>query len=1038
MALTRIRREKTANGTGRRYRRSRHEPRHDQTLEGLTAGALYDRALHSPPLTAAALDVSAKNAQDVRRLIQPWQARAMSYYDLVPEVKFAAQFMSQMLRKVRLFPAMLDPKTHEPEELHAGPVFDAFQQIRDGSGGREELQGTYGKLKFLIGETYLTVSPDDVRGEVWECLSPNELRVQPGGLATRFRAPMLSADQYEIGEMAPTKYIVGNDDATIKEYGESLGPAFTDHGPDIIVVYRLWRPHPAYCADATTEILTESGWKLHTDLRVGERVMTLNHETGNSEWQPAKAVARFYVEDEEMISIEGRGHSSLTTQDHRWPVLRRRPEGLHRDWTTSGEIHSNHRLVTAAECDDIPLIPTFEDSFVEAVAWFYTEGSVTKRGKSQQVTLYQSQSANPQYVDRIRSVLTERHGPATTERMSTGSGALAPPKWREYHRADRAVQFWLNTAASSELLEVAPEKVVSLDFILALTRNQLEIFIETSIIADGFEKQLVQKDHRRLDAFELACILTGRSVKNAITKAGGRCVNLHERRHTAIQPAGHQMGPTGKNMHPTRQSYSGIVWCPNTRNGTWLARRNGTVYYTGNTWLADCSMQASIDILEELVLSTYSVRAQLKSRLNNGGILWVPDEISFTSLGNNPEEDPNSDQFQERLTTAIMAAISDPGTAAAFSPIVARVAADFIGKIQHTKFNDSGGELAEINQRAEMVERFGVGAELPPELFRSKEALNHWSGWLIDEDQWKSYGHPAALEMANDINAAYLQPQAREDGVKDWELVRIGLDASAVINHPDRAKDADALYGGLAISKRVWRESKGYNDNDAMPDDERAEQIGIKTRDSSLAWDGIPQVRGGALEPSPGVIESATGEESAPVASTATGSDIQRSEPQSGPRTQEGEGGPALAASGVPRDALILGAAGFAVRRARSLAGSRLRAMTSPRGPKDSRCEECQRQIDGVANWDVAATLGQEQVVGLVQHSGAVTNLVDGAGVELAAELVALGVSAEWASELGDLVEQHAAKTLYQAVPDALPAGFSLLLRRTELPLERT
>ena len=30
-------------------------------------------------------------------------------------------------------------------------------------------------------------------------------------------------------------------------------------------------------------------------------------------------------------------------------------------------------------------------------------------------------------------------------------------------------------------------------------------------------------------------------------------------------------------------SYTGKVWCPTTPNGTWLARRNGKVYFTGNS-----------------------------------------------------------------------------------------------------------------------------------------------------------------------------------------------------------------------------------------------------------------------------------------------------------------------------------------------------------------------------------------------------------------------------------------------------------------------
>jgi hypothetical protein len=656
--------------------------------ESLTAGAIYDNWLNDSVVQGSALYVEKRNGQDIRRLVQPWQARAMSYYDLVPEVKFAAQFYSQLLRKVRLFPARIDPETQEPEEITDGPALEVFNRITDRAGGRAELQGQYGKLKFLIGECYLTVSPDLEREEVWECLSPNELRVQPGGIATRFRAPQLSGDEY----------LVGNDVAHADDPNIPDGPAFSDKGPDVIVVYRLWRPHPAY------------------------------------------------------------------------------------------------------------------------------------------------------------------------------------------------------------------------------------------------------------------------------------------------------------------------------------------------SWLADCNMQSAVDILEELVLSTYSVRAQLKSRLNRAGILWVPDEISFTSLGNDPEEDPNSDEFQERLQQVIMAAISDPGSAAAFAPIVARVAAEFIGKIEYTRFNDKDGELAEISQRSEMVERFAVGQELPPELFKSQGDLNHWTGWLIDEQTWKSYGHPAALEMASDLNAAYLQPTLKAENFAEWDTVVIGIDPSEVINHPNRGQDAKTLYDARAISKSVLRDSLGYNDNDAPEDDELNEMIGVAIHDGSYAKYGIPSVRT-SIEPAAGEIESPAGTADEPPGNPATGSGSEPGPPAGGPGVDDTSGGPAVTAAGVSREQQILGAAAFAVHRARELAGSRLRAMTSPRGPRDARCDECQDAINGVPNWDVAAVLGIQQVRQVA--NGSEPTLVDGAGQAFAAVVEGLGVTREWASELGALVERHALSTLYQAQPEGLPAAFESLLRRLDVPLER-
>lgn len=36
-------------------------------------------------------------------------------------------------------------------------------------------------------------------------------------------------------------------------------------------------------------------------------------------------------------------------------------------------------------------------------------------------------------------------------------------------------------------------------------------------------------------------------------------------------------------MVVSRVEYGGTVWCPVTEDGTWLARRRGTVYFTGNS-----------------------------------------------------------------------------------------------------------------------------------------------------------------------------------------------------------------------------------------------------------------------------------------------------------------------------------------------------------------------------------------------------------------------------------------------------------------------
>lgn len=345
--------------------------------------------------------------------------------------------------------------------------------------------------------------------------------------------------------------------------------------------------YPIYCADEETQILTEAGWVDHGDLRPGARVLTLNHDRNLAEWQPVRAVNRFDVRDEAMVLIESRLHSSLTTGEHRWPTLHRFRRGTERHWTTSAKLNSEDRIITAAPCAALPVEETFPDHLVEAVAWFYTEGHVATRGRSPQVSLCQSDGANPQNVKRIQGALNGLFGPATEKRMGTGTGTLAPPKWREYRPPNRdIVTFWLNTAASSELLAVAPEKIVSLDFIRALTREQLQLFVATSFAADGCRTSngtLVfgQKDPRRLCALELALILLGRAPH---TYSGDI---QRSRDGKPYRMAMLSVGPrrtTGlTTTRPIQRRYTGTVWCPTTKNGTWLARRNGCVYFTGNS-----------------------------------------------------------------------------------------------------------------------------------------------------------------------------------------------------------------------------------------------------------------------------------------------------------------------------------------------------------------------------------------------------------------------------------------------------------------------
>lgn len=354
-----------------------------------------------------------------------------------------------------------------------------------------------------------------------------------------------------------------------------------------------------YCADEETEILTADGWKTLHQLNAGDEVLTYNHQTGMSEWQPVLEVCVFPAEQRELIRMKGRGHSSLTTPNHRWPVLRRwhmhegygpGAYGERRDWATTETLKVGDRIPIAAYCADLPGEAKYTDAFVELMAWFWTEGHIRPSGA---VTLVQSMK-NADNVERIHSVLrqlfgepVERIGHDDFDRGRRGLTRKpdAIPRWRWYMDDDK-VRWQLNVIAGDLLTFHAPGKVVDRQFLRSLTQAQLDLFIDISMRADNCgPTRLGQRKREMAEAFQFAAILAGHATSllpRDYKRDGARMWHVTMRRnHRHIAPVNAARGKYSFSID--RVTHDGLVWCPRTPNQTWYARRDGTCYFTGNT-----------------------------------------------------------------------------------------------------------------------------------------------------------------------------------------------------------------------------------------------------------------------------------------------------------------------------------------------------------------------------------------------------------------------------------------------------------------------
>lgn len=243
---------------------------------------------------------------------------------------------------------------------------------------------------------------------------------------------------------------------------------------------------------------------------------------------------------------------------------------------------------------------------------------------------------------------------------------------------------------------------------------------------------------------------------------------------------------------------------------------------------ADSSLRGLLDLCAELLLLNRTFRATARSRLN-AGALYLPDGLSVAASPEadypydedgvyneqyNPEE--AADDFEDQLIDAMTTPIKDEDSASAVVPLIIRGPADLGDKIKQFKFERSFDPA--LAQRADRVlERIMQGLDVPKDIVTGLANVKYSNATQIDESLYKAHIEPLMLLIADALTIVYLRPYLISLGYSESEVNRIVIwyDPSQVTTRNDRAADADAGFGNLAISYDTWRRAHGFSDNDA-------------------------------------------------------------------------------------------------------------------------------------------------------------------------------------------------------------------------------
>ncbi|CAB4912106.1 unannotated protein [freshwater metagenome] len=262
---------------------------------------------------------------------------------------------------------------------------------------------------------------------------------------------------------------------------------------------------------------------------------------------------------------------------------------------------------------------------------------------------------------------------------------------------------------------------------------------------------------------------------------------------------------------------AGTSWTVNIGDGTVETLPDDAIVtriwrpHPRRSWEADSPTRAVLPVLAELDGYAKHKAATVDSRLAGAGMLILPidsgnpmAEPSAPTL--DEEEGQLVDPAQHALTEAMVSALQNRGAASAVVPIVHRVPAEFVGKVQHITFGTQFDErLKELQDDA--VRRLALGLDMPPEQLLGLGGMNHWGAWQVDETGLKLHIVPPLELIASALTESFLRPmleEAGESNVDSWTLV---VDVSDLEARPDKTQQALQAFDRFVINEKGLREA---------------------------------------------------------------------------------------------------------------------------------------------------------------------------------------------------------------------------------------
>lgn len=333
-----------------------------------------------------------------------------------------------------------------------------------------------------------------------------------------------------------------------------------------------------------TEILSEKGWVSYDEICLGDKALTLNCNSGLLEWKPIDTTYCDFQYDGPMISMQGKGFNALVTPDHKWPVVDKDKNSKFK-FVLTKDLKTRHKISRNAPYLNLNKEKTYDDDVVKLIGWVITEG--TLRHNRHEVKVYQSYFAHPKYCDEIRDIFRSVFGDTGFDEKKYAYPIKTNSLGIKVEYPNRYVAYFVARGPKADFIKsLIPDKQLTPQFLLSLTDEQLKILYDTIMKGDGhigkYTDHFTQRKSKNLEMFQMLCVLVG--LRSTLCSNGWIrgteyfrvYVSSKKRKNACTYP---------NSLRREEVNHRGVVWCVHTPNETLVARRNGTIYITGNSWV---------------------------------------------------------------------------------------------------------------------------------------------------------------------------------------------------------------------------------------------------------------------------------------------------------------------------------------------------------------------------------------------------------------------------------------------------------------------